>query len=49
MDLILFLIFKIVLNTSFIKQETITDTDNPPVEIDANEIKNRIVFKIKTG
>ena len=30
------------------KYETITDTDNPPVEIDVNEIKNRIVFKIKT-
>ena len=28
------------------KHETITDTDNPPVEIDVNEIKNRIVFKI---
>ena len=31
------------------KHETIADTDNPPVEIDVNEIKNRIVFKIKTG
>ena len=31
------------------KHETITDTDNSPVEIDVNEIKNRIVFKIKTG
>ena len=31
------------------KHETITDRDNPPVETDANEIKNRIVFKIKTG
>ena len=31
------------------KHETITDTDNPPVQIDVNEIKNRIVFKIKTG
>ena len=31
------------------KHETITDTDNPPVEIDVNEIKNRIVLKIKTG
>ena len=28
---------------------TITDTDNPPIEIDVNEIKSRIVFKIKTG
>ena len=26
------------------KHETIADTDNPPVEIDVNEIKNRIVF-----
>ena len=31
------------------KHENITDTDNPPVEIDVNEIKDRIVFKIKTG
>ena len=31
------------------KHETITDTDNPPVEIDVTEIKNRIAFKIKTG
>ena len=31
------------------KHETITDTDNPPVEIDVNEIKNGIVFKIKIG
>ena len=31
------------------EHETITDTDNPPVQIDVNEIKNRIVFKIKTG
>ena len=31
------------------KHENITDTDNPPVQIDANEIKNRTVFKIKTG
>ena len=30
------------------KHETITDTDSPPVDIDVNEIKNRIVFKIKT-
>ena len=29
------------------KHETITD--NPPVQIYANKIKNRIVFKIKTG
>ena len=31
------------------KHETITDTDNRPVDIDVNEIKNRIFFKIKTG
>ena len=31
------------------KHETITDTNNPPVQIDVNEIKNRIVFKIMTG
>ena len=29
------------------KHETLTD--NPPVQINANQIKNRIVFKIKTG
>ena len=29
------------------KHETIEE--NPPVQIYANEIKNRIVFKIKTG
>ena len=26
------------------KHETITDTDNPPVQTDVNEIKNRIIF-----
>ena len=31
------------------EHETITDTDNSPVQIDVNEIKNRIVFKIKAG
>ena len=31
------------------KHETIADTDNPPVQIDVNKIKIRIVFKIKTG
>ena len=31
------------------KHETIADTYNPPVQIDVNEINNRIVFKIKTG
>ena len=47
MDLILFLIYKIILNTSSKKHETIAD--NPPVQIYVNKIKNRIVFKIKTG
>ena len=31
------------------EHETITDTDNPAVKIYLNKIKNRIVFKIKTG
>ena len=31
------------------KHETITDTENPPVQIFFNKIKNRIVFKVKTG
>ena len=31
------------------KHETITDTDNLPVQIYVNKIKSRIVFKIKTG
>ena len=31
------------------KHETVTDTDNPPVQIDVNEIRNRIIFKINTG
>ena len=47
MYLILFLIFKIVLNTFSKKHETIAD--NPPVQINVNKIKNKIVFKIKTG
>ena len=47
MDLILFLIFKIILNTSLKKDETIAD--NPPVQIYVDKIKNRIVFKVKTG
>ena len=29
------------------KHETLTD--NPPIKIYSNKIKNRIVFKIKTG
>ena len=39
--------FKIILNTLLKKHETIAD--NPPVQIYTNKIKNRIVFKIKTG
>ena len=31
------------------KREIITDTDNPTAQIYVNKIKNRIVFKIKTG
>ena len=46
MDLILFLIFKINLNI-IKKHETVAD--NPPVQTYVNKIKNRIVFKIKTG
>ena len=45
MDLILFLIYKIILNTS--SKNIIAD--NSPVQIYVNKIKNRIVFKIKTG
>ena len=47
MDLILFLKYKIILNASLKKHETIVD--NPPVQIYVNKIKNRIVFKIKAG
>ena len=45
MDHILFQTFKIILNTLLKKHETITN--NPPVQISVNKIKNRIVFKIK--
>ena len=44
---ILFLIYKIILNTSSKNMKTIAD--NPPVQIYVNKIKHRIVFKIKTG
>ena len=47
MDRILFLIYKIILNKSSKKNETIAD--NPPVQIYVNKIKNRIIFKIKAG
>ena len=46
MDHILLETFKIILNTSSKKNETITS--NPPVQIYVNIIKNGIVFKIKT-
>ena len=42
-----FLIFRIILNLSLKKHETLTE--NPPIQIYPNKIKNRIVFKIKTG
>ena len=42
MVLILLQIFRIIF-----KHETLTE--NPPVQIYPNKIKNRIVFKIKTG
>ena len=47
MVLILLQIFKVVLNLSSKKHETLTE--NPPVQIYPNKIKNRIVFKIKMG
>ena len=47
MALILLMIFGIILNLSFKKHETLTE--DPPVEIYPNKIKNKIVFKIKTG
>ena len=31
------------------KHETVTDTDNPPVQFYVNKVKNRIVFKIKAS
>ena len=42
-----FLIFKIILNLLFKKHDTLTE--NPPIQIYPNKIKDRIVFKIKTG
>ena len=47
MVLILLQIIKIILNLSLKNTETLTE--NPPVQIYPNLIKNRIVFKIKTG
>ena len=45
-DLILFLIYKIILNTSSKKHETFAD--NLLIQIYVNKIKNSIGFKIKT-
>ena len=42
----MFQIFKIILNISWNKHETVTD--NPSVMIYVNKIENRITFKIKT-
>ena len=42
-----FLTFKTTLNLLLKKHDTLTE--NPPVQIYRNKIKNRIVFKIKTG
>ena len=47
MDHILFKIYKIILNTLSNKHET--PSNNPLVQTYVNRIKNRIVFKIKTG
>ena len=44
MDLVLSLIYKVILNIS-----SKNIADNPPVQVYVNKIKNRIVFKIKTG
>ena len=46
-DVILLQTFKITLNLSSKKHETLTE--NPPIQIYPNKIKKRIVFKIKTG
>ena len=49
MDLILFLIFKIILSISSKNCRHETIADNPPVQIYVNKIKTRIIFKIKIG
>ena len=46
MDHILLQTFKIILRTFLKKHETITD--NLPVQIYTNKIRDKIVFKIKT-
>ena len=47
MDHILYQIFKITINLSLNKHETVTD--NPSIMIYKNKIENRITYKIKTG
>ena len=47
MVLIQFLTFKIFFEFIIKKHKTVTE--NPPIQIYPNQIKNRIVFKIKTG
>ena len=46
-DHILFQTFKIILNIILKKHETISD--NPLVQIYTSKIKNRIIFRLKTG
>ena len=46
MVLILLQIFR---TTEFIIKKYETFTENPPVQIYSNKMKNKIVFKIKTG
>ena len=41
--------FKLRIILNFIIKKHTTLTENPPVQIYSNKIKNRIVFKIKTG
>ena len=48
MVVILYPIFKIILNLLSKKNEIITDEDSP-IKVYANKIKNRIVFKVKIG
>ena len=48
MGLIMLIKFKPILSILLKKHETITD-ENSPIKIYVNNIKNRIVFKIKSG
>ena len=47
MFLTLLMIFRIILNSLLQKHKTLTE--DLPIEIYPKKIKNRIVFKIKTG